>query len=74
MRNYLCSHDDERVWPIQRDQHNRVCDVYKDQHKLAYLTHFMRSAHIMSYFFKYFGFDEVNVSRGIRIIMHSQFD
>ena len=27
VRIYLCSHDDERLNPIQRDQHNRVCDV-----------------------------------------------
>ena len=45
VRNYVCSQDDECVWPIQRDQHNRVCDVYKEQHKPTYLTHCIHSAH-----------------------------
>ena len=46
VRNDLCSHDDERVWPIQCDQHNRVCDVYKDWYKLAYVSHYIHSAHM----------------------------
>ena len=38
---YLCSHGDDRLRPIQRDQHNRVCDVYNDQHKIAYFNKFI---------------------------------
>ena len=36
VRDHLCSHDDERLRPVQRDQHNCICDVYSDHHKIAY--------------------------------------
>ena len=66
MRSHLCLHDDERLWPVQRDKHNRVCDVYSDQHKMVYLDHFNHSA---SFFLQCFGIDDVNVSRGIRAMV-----
>ena len=50
VRDHLCSHDDERLRPVQRDQRNCVCDVYSDQHKIAYLKHFNHAAFIVSYF------------------------
>ena len=59
---------------MQRDEHNRICDVYKDQHKLAYLSHYTHSVHIIYSLFKLFGADEVDISRGVRIIVHSRFD
>ena len=73
VRNHLRSHDDDRLKPIQRYQHNRVCDVYNDQHQIAYLSH-LQSATIISCFLKLFGTDDVNVSRGIRVKVHSLFD
>ena len=36
-RTHLCSHEDERLRPVRRDQHNRVSDVYGGQHTIAYL-------------------------------------
>ena len=36
IRKHLCFHEDERLWPMQRDEHNRICDVNKDEHHLAY--------------------------------------
>ena len=53
VRTYLCSHEDERAWPLQRDQHNRVCDFTKDSHNLAYLSHYSHAAYIISCFAKY---------------------
>ena len=74
MRNYVGSHKDERLWRMQHDEHNRICDLYKDQHRLAYLSHYTHSVHITYYLLKHFGADEVNLSRGVRIIVHSRFD
>ena len=68
------SHVDERLWPMQRDEHNRICDVYKNQHVFAYLNHYTHSVHVSSYLLKHFGIDEVDISRGIRIIVHCLFD
>ena len=28
VRKYLCFQEDERLWPMQRDEHNRICDVF----------------------------------------------
>ena len=74
VRKYLWSHEDARLRPMQRDEHNRICDVYKDQYKLAYLSHYTHYVHIIYCWLKHFGADEVNVSRGVRIIVHSRFD
>ena len=59
---------------MQRDEHNRICDVYKNQHKFVYLNHYTHYVHVISYLLKHFGIDEVNISRGIGIIAHCQFD
>ena len=74
VRSDVCVHDDERVWPIQRDQHNRVCDVYNDQYKIAYLNHYNHSDSIVAYFLKFVCTHDANVSRGIRVIVDSQFE
>ena len=74
MRTHLCSHEDERLKRVRRDQHNRVCDVYGDQHKHADLEHVNHSGSIVNLCLNYFGSDDDNVSRGIRVIVHSQFD
>ena len=74
LRIHLCSHNDERLRQIQRDQHNRVCDVYNDKHQIAYFHQLIHSATMISNVFKLFGTDDVNVSRGIRVNVHSQFD
>ena len=58
---------------MQRGEHYRICDVYKDQHNIAYLNHFTHSIHIIHYLLKHVGSDEVNISRGVRIIVHSRF-
>ena len=53
---------------------NRVCEVHSKQHKIAYLEHCNHSAAIIQLFLDYVGSDDVNVSRGVRIIVHSRFD
>ena len=74
MRDHLWSHDDERLRPVQRDQHNCVCDVCSDQHKVACLNLSNHRASIVLYSVTSFGTDDVNVFRGFRIVVHSQFD
>ena len=74
VRKYLCLHEDERLWPMQRDEHNRICDVYRDQHNLAYLNHKSHSAHIIHYVFKHFAGDAVHIVRRTRVIVHTRFD
>ena len=68
---YLCSHNDEHFRPAQRDQHNRVCDVYNYQHKIVDLDHVFHSATLISNFFFLLCFSHY---RGIRVKGHSQFD
>ena len=74
VRKHLCPQEDERLRPMQRDGHNRICDVYKDQHNPAYLNHYTHSIHIIHYLLKHFGSDEVHISRGVRLIVHSRVD
>ena len=74
VRTHLCAHEDERLRPVRRDQHNRVCDVCSDQHNIGYLEHVYHSASIVNICLNYVGSDDVNVSRGIRVIVHSQLD
>ena len=74
VRAHLCSHEDERLWPLQRDQNNRVREVYSEQHNRVYLKHSSHSAAIIQLCFKYAASDDVNVSRGVRMIIHSRFD
>ena len=47
---------------------------FKDQHNLAYLNHYTHSIHLIHYQLKHVGSDEVNISRGVCIIVHSRFD
>ena len=51
-----------------------MCDVYSEQHKTAYLEHCSHSAAITELFYKYAGSGDVNMSRGVRMIIHSRLD
>ena len=73
-RQYLCAHDDERLWPMQRDENNRICDVYRDQHSLVYVKHKIHSEHTIHYLLKHFAGDAVHISPGVRAIVHTRFD
>ena len=59
---------------MQRDEHNRICDVNNDEHHLAYLIHYTHSKEIVSYVLKHIGCDEMINSRGVRMIVHSWFN
>ena len=73
VRAHLCSHEDERLRPVRRDQHNRLCDVFGGQHKIAYLEHVNHFASITQLFFNCVGSDDAHVSHSIRVIVHSHF-
>ena len=51
-----------------------MCDVYSEQHKIGDLEHRNHSADIIQLCFKYGGSDDVNVSRAVRMMIHSRFD
>ena len=56
VRAHLCSHEDERLRPLQRDQNNRVRDVFPEQHNIAYLEHCNHSAAFIQLFLNYVQF------------------
>ena len=46
-RVHPVSHDDELLWPAQRDENHNVCDVSRERHESVYLEHMFHTEAII---------------------------
>lgn len=74
VRRHLCSHDDVRFRPKQRDDRSAIRNVSQDAHNRAYLEHHRHAVPIVTYLISNYGVRNLDLSCGFSVTVYSRFD
>ena len=70
----MCDHDDQKLWPRQRDSNNCIWDVLPEHHNRAFPEHFQHAAAMVSFLRIDVVSSDVHIARGCRVIVFARLD